>query len=202
MYTKENLRQDILFVDEDSDEGKKNPRDYKYHLKVIQSIFDIETPAYSIEKVNLADIKDAIEAYIEDDECLYGYTFNLSLNPNFDYSWSYLRKQIDRYIESLVKTSIFIDFILDDINSMREELCEVEDLRIVFNDLFSVEFFKNEPFARSTILWENFYHISNVEEGYYISAMLEKTRLLTYYRRYHDKENNFLLNVKRILSVQ
>ena len=205
LYTKAEMFEDIQITLEectaDTLEGEKARRDFRHKLKVFQSIFNMNLPPYDLKKDNMDDIKEALEVYVDGNELLFGYTFFLSLNTNFDYSWNYLRKQMDKYVTFFSEAYKFISYILEDINTMKIDLCENKDLHIEFNELFDVIFTDDKPFVKTTISWENFYQINKVKNGYYISAKIGKTTLLTYYRKYNDKINPFLDGVKQVLTA-
>lgn len=203
LYTKAEMFEDIQTTLEecatDTSENEKARRDFRHKLKVLQSIFDMNLPPYDFKKDNMDDIKEVLEVYVDGNELLFGYTFFLSSNTNFDYSWNYLRKQMDRYVNFFSEAYKFINYVLADINTMKIDLCGNKDLHIEFNELFDVVFIDEEPFVKTIITWENFYQINKVKNGYYISAKIGKTTLLTYYRKYSNKLNPFLDGVKQVL---
>ena len=204
LYTKAELFEDIQATidecNEDISKGEKALRDFRYKLKVLQSIFDMKLPPYDFKKDNIDNIKEALEVYVDGNELLFGYTFFLSSNTNFDYSWNYLRKQMDKYVNFLFEAYKFISYVLADINSMRTDLCGNKDLHIEFNTLFHVTFIDDKPFVKTIVSWDDFYQINKVKNGYYISVKIGKTTLLTYYREYSNKLNPFLDRVKQILA--
>lgn len=204
-YTKDDLFEDIQTIPEEyakeATEKEKVRRDFIYKLKVLQSIFYIKVPLYDFKKDNINDIKEVLEVYVEEKELLYGYTFFLSSNTNFDYSWSYLRKQKDKYIDFLSEVYRFISHVLADINTMKTNLSGNQDLHIEFNGLFDVTFIDDKPFVKTIVHWENFYQINKVKNGYYISVKIDKTTLLTYDRKYNNELNPFLNKVKQLLTA-
>lgn len=205
LYTKAELFEDIQTTPEEYEkntpEGEKAHRDFSYKLKVLQSVFDRQLPTYDLKEDNIGEIKEAIEVYVDGKEHLFGYTFFLSSNPNFDYSWSYLRKQMDKYIDFFSEAYKFISIVLADINAMKTSLSENKDLHIELNELFDVVFIDDKPFVKTIVCWENFYKINNVKSGYYISVKIGKTTLLTCYRKYSNKLNPFLDRVKQVLAA-
>ena len=188
LYTKDDLLKDIYATfDECPDDisvGINTERNARHFMKVIQSIFSMELPEYNFSKDNADEIKEALELNVNNNIYLFGYTFFLSLNANFDYSWNYLRKQIDKYMKFLFEAYRFICYVVRDINIMRGGICKSEDLCISFNNLFDVKFIDDEPFVKTAINWRHFYQIGKVGSGYYISVNIGETTLLTYYRKY------------------
>lgn len=205
LYTKDELFEDIQATPEkctmDTPESEKARCDFRHKLKVIQSIFDMRLPLYDFEKDNMDDLKEALEVYVDGNELLFGYTFFLSSNTNFDYSWNYLRKQMNKYVDSFSETYKFISYVLADINAMKANLSENKDLHIELNELFDVTFLDNNPFVKTIINWENFYQINKVKNGYYISVKIGKTTLLTCYRKYSNKLDPFLDRVNQVLAA-
>lgn len=127
LYTKAEMFEDIQTTLEecatDTSENEKARRDFRHKLKVLQSIFDMNLPPYDFKKDNMDDIKEVLEVYVDGNELLFGYTFFLSSNTNFDYSWNYLRKQMDRYVNFFSEAYKFINYVLADINTMKIDLC-------------------------------------------------------------------------------
>lgn len=204
LYTKTELFEDIQTTPEecvkDTPEGERARRDFVHKLKVLQTIFGTKLPLYDFEKDNMDDIKEALEVYVDGNELLFGYTFFLSSNTNFDYSWSYLRKQMDKYIDFFSGAYKFISYVLADINAMKIDLQGNENLHIEFNELFDVVFIDDKPFVKTIINWENFYQINNVKNGYYISVKINKATLLTCYRKYSNDFDPFFGGVKQLLA--
>lgn len=203
LYTKDELFEDIQIIPEEyvkeTSEGEKAHRDFIYKLKALQFIFDMKLPPYDFKKDNMDDIKNQIEVYVDGNEILFGYTFFLSSNTNFDYSWSYLRKQMDKYVDFIFSAYRFISYVIEDINAIKTDLQGNKDLHVEFNELFDVTFIDNKPYVKTIVCWENFYQINKVKNGYYISVKIDKTTLLTYNRKYNNELNPFLHRVKQLL---
>ena len=204
-YTKAEMLEDILATSEEcienTSKGEKANRDFRYKLKVLQFIFEMKLPLYDFEKDNMDDIKKALEVHVDGNEFLFAYTFFLSSNTNFDYSWNYLRKQIDKYIDFFSEVYKFISYVIEDINTMKTSLSGNKDLHIELNELFDVAFVDDKPFVKTIVCWENFYQINKINGGYYISVKIGKTTLLTCYRKYSDNLNQFLDRVKQVLAA-
>lgn len=201
-YTRLNLLEDIheetKECEKNSYEREKASREYKYKLKVFQTILDLNLPDFDFVKENSEKIKKEIEVQVDDNELFYGYTFFLSLNPNFDYSWNYLRKQIERYMDFLYEVHKFISYVIYDINLMKSKLAIHKDLHIEFNELFDVEFKEGAP-INTTINWNNFSKISKVKDGYYIIAKYDKAILLTSFRKYKEQPDSFIESINKML---
>lgn len=205
LYTKAEMFEDIQSTleeyAENTPEGEKVRRDFKHNLKVLQCIFEMKLPAYDFKIDNIDDIKEKLEVYVDGNELLFGYTFFLSSNTNFDYSWNYLRKQMDKYIDCFSEAYKFISYVLADINAIKIDFGGIKDLHIELNELFDVKFINEKPFVKTVVNWENFHKINKVKNGYYISVKIDKTTILTYYRKYSDKLNPFFDGVKQVLAA-
>lgn len=212
-YTLFDLFEDILEepekYKEDSTESSSLHIEFKHKLKVFQTIFNLSSslPNFNLSNNNPEKTKDDIEVEIKEkidieidgNESLFGYTFFLSLNSNFDYSWNYLRKHIKLYKDFLYSTYKFISYVVYDINLMKSMLDIHHDLHIEFNELFDVKFNEEVP-VKTTINWANFNKISKVKNGYYISAKYDETILFTIFREYNDKPHSFIENVNMMLK--
>lgn len=64
-----------------------------------------------------------------------------------------------------------------------------------------MKFIDDKPFVKTVVNWENFYQINKVKYGYYISAKIGNTTLLTCYRKYSDELNPFLNGVMQVLAA-
>ena len=101
-YSFDMLRNDILTAPKEDNEklqtGDKYLREYQSKLIVAQMLSYL---AESYETKNYKDtelLRNAIETKVYGDEQLSGYLFFVSQNPQFDYSWNYMRKCRTKYI--------------------------------------------------------------------------------------------------------
>lgn len=119
-YSFDMLRNDMLTAPTEDNEkletGDKYLREYQSKLIVVQMLSYL---AESYETENYKDnelLRNAIETKVDGDEQLSGYLFFVSQNPQFDYSWNYMRKCRTNYIEFLVNSIRFLNNVLVDIN--------------------------------------------------------------------------------------
>ena len=119
-YSFDMLRNDILTAPTEDNEkletGDKYLREYQSKLIVAQMLSYL---AESYETENYKDnelLRNAIETKVDGDEQLSGFLFFVSQNPQFDYSWNYMRKCRTNYIEFLVNSIRFLNNVLVDIN--------------------------------------------------------------------------------------
>lgn len=205
----EDIQEEPKEYKEDSTELPSLHIEFKHKLKVFQAIFYLSSglPNFELSHNNPdktknkieVEIKEKIDLEIEGNESLFGYTFFVSLNSNFDYSWNYMRKHIEIYKDFLYSTYKFISYVIYDINLMKSKLDIDHDLHIEFNELFDVKFSEEIP-VKTKINWANFNKISKVKNGYYISAKYDETILFTIFREYNDKPYSFIENVNIMLK--
>lgn len=189
IYTNYSLLDDIM-NQSDSDEmmqscNKDDSRERRFRLKLLQTICTICDDDYS-DKIDKDEIIHFLEAKIEEEELLYGYTFFLASKQNFCYNWSYLRKQIDNYICFLTDAYIFVNKIVSAINWLISQRTKYKELEFEFNDLFHIKYIDAAPYVRVAFNWENFNSISHLKDkdSYTISIVKNNVVLLTYACKY------------------
>lgn len=199
LYLKEKLFEDLQNFTKSSEicQDKSN-RDCIYKLKVLQTIFGLTIPelVLSENEDNFNEIKNAIKNYVECDEVLYGYTFYVSSNQVFDYSWSYLRKQMNKYVDFLFNANLFFHFVLRDINALSKIFANKIEYHIVFNEMIDVEYLNEDPFVRANMLWENFHNITRLGKGYQLSLMLKETTVAVITCNYKDSVESLCKKVQ------
>ncbi len=192
-YTQDDLLQDIY-----DSEDTESTLDYKNKLKFLQFIL-ITLVKYDFENNDTDDIKNQIECQIDEDILMFGYTFFLSANRNFKYTWSYLLRQKDNYADFLLATYKFISYAIKDINTMRESLKSYEDLHIELNELFDVTFIDEEPYVKTEVNWDNLKKINEVKRGYRIIVKKNETTILGFNREYGEVNLETLIeNIKKL----
>lgn len=151
-----------------SESGDKSKREYKSKLIVVQTLLDL---AKSYKTENYKDnekLRNAIKIKVDYDEQLSGYIFFVSQNPQFDYSWNYMRKCRANYIEFLNNSINFFNNVLIDINMLTGKPRSEKNIHVVFHDILDVELISVEPFVKARLLWENFYCLATVKSEYNI----------------------------------
>lgn len=177
-------------------------RDYKHKIKVLQTILFLELPSLlqSGDECKMEENKKRIEAKVESDELLFGYIFHVSSNPEFDYTWNYMRKQFDKYVEFLFGAKRFFEFVYRDINILADVLKEKKNLHIVFNGLIDVSYNDENPNIISKILWDKFYNITNVNNNYMVSVMVGESSLIVCDCHYKDEPDKLYKKVMGAIS--
>lgn len=200
-YTVSQLLNEIL--EEQTEENISNDenirRECQYKKKVIQSIINLNLNDSDYKEIEKGVLKNKIDISVDGNEQLFGYTFFLSANPNFDYSWNFLRKQMEYYKTFLLEVCTFINQVVENINTMHFDLKECSDIEIVFHNLLRVKFINVSPWVKTTINWNNFYQITDIKGGYYISAKLKKTTVLTCYQVYGGELKSFINEVNQMV---
>jgi len=180
-YSFDMLRNDILTAPTEDNEkletGDKYLREYQSKLIVAQMLSYL---AESYETENYKDnelLRNAIETKVDGDEQLSGFLFFVSQNPQFDYSWNYMRKCRTNYIEFLVNSIRFLNNVLVDINLLTGQPWSGNNIHVVFHNILDVELTSEEPFVKARLLWENFYHLVTVKSDYDIIVKANDTLL-------------------------
>lgn len=109
-------------------------------------------------------LRNAIDAKVNTD--LAGYIFFISQNPQFDYSWNYLRKRENSYKEFLIEAIRFLENVLADINMLAGKPRTTKDVHVVMNDIIDISLTGEKPFVKADVLWENFYRMATVKRAY------------------------------------
>lgn len=198
-YSFDMLRNDILTAPTEDNEkletGDKYLREYQSKLIVVQMLSYL---AESYETENYKDnelLRNAIETKVDGDEQLSGYLFFVSQNPQFDYSWNYMRKCRTNYIEFLVNSIRFLNNVLVDINLLTGKPWPGNNIHVVFHDILDVELTSEVPFVKSRLLWENFYRLATVKSDYIIVVKVKDNLLKTSNRKAPSDMKNLIDSV-------
>ena len=198
-YSFDMLRNDILTAPTEDNEkletGDKYLREYQSKLIVAQMLSYL---AESYETENYKDnelLRNAIETKVDGDEQLSGFLFFVSQNPQFDYSWNYMRKCRTNYIEFLVNSIRFLNNVLVDINLLTGKSWPGNNIHVVFHDILDVELTSEVPFVKSRLLWENFYRLATVKSDYNIVVKVKDNLLKTSNRKAPSDMKNLIDSV-------
>ena len=144
---------------------------------------------------------NAIGDEVSRDELLSGYAFFVPQNPQFDYTWSYMRKRKKSYIEFLVKAVGFLNNVLSDINILAQESRKLNDVHFLFNDIFEVAFMSEAPNGKITMRWENFYRIAAIKNCYNVVAKMGESVLVSRDRKNADDVNELMNEAFKITGT-
>ena len=204
LYSKDMFYTDLLECQEvGEDKSGKDElmrRDILHKRKVLQSILYLDEPGLeSREDLESAEeFTSRIEAQLEEEELLFCYTFYVSSNHNFDYTWSYMRKQFEKFASFLFVAKRFLRFVHRDIKTLAAVLESEQDIHIVFAELIDVNFTEMEPHVKIDLKWEHFHHITQVADGYRITVMKKAATLAVINCSYAGNPKEL---VGRILNV-
>lgn len=184
--------------DNNSKKYKQLQRDLPYKIKVLQTILFLKVPNLTLSEYGIEAERDKklIESNIHSDELLFGYTFLVSSNSEFQYTWSYMRKQLDKYVDFLFGAKRFFEFVFRDITALDKVLRDTQDIHIVFNELIDVNYTDNAPYINAKMLWENFHNLSNVSYSYRVSIMINASTLIVCNCSYKDEADKLCEKVK------
>ena len=198
-YSFDMLRNDILTAPTEDNEkletGDKYLREYQSKLIVAQMLSYL---AESYETENYKDnelLRNAIETKVDGDEQLSGFLFFVSQNPQFDYSWNYMRKCKTNYMEFLINSIRFLKNVLVDINMLIEKPRPERNIHVVFHDILDVELTNKEPFVKTRLLWDNFYRLATVKSYYNIIVKAKDTLLKATSRKEPSDMKNLIDSV-------
>lgn len=111
-YNFEMLLNDIQEIpDENTEETTANEnaeREFQHMLVVMQMLIYIAIMCQSEDYRDEEKLRNAITVKVNNDELLSGYLFHSSQNPQFDYSWNYMRKCKMSYCKFLAEAVTFL----------------------------------------------------------------------------------------------
>lgn len=188
-YTFEMLLDDICDipnrVEDKADSINKEKREWQPKLIIMQMLIALASKYGPVASYNEEEnVRKALEVEVNNDELLSGYAFFVSLNQQFDYTWSYMRKQKKCYVEFLANAIIFLKNLLVDINTLGSNAQGMRDAHFVFNDIFDVAFIAESPHVKIRVQWENFYRIATIRKCYNVMAKTGAAVLVV-----RDREN-------------
>lgn len=168
--------EDIVGDVKASDKAK---RENKHKLIIMQMLIKL-AQAYSGEEYSDdMKLRRDIEIKLNGNELLSGFLFFVSLNPQFDYSWNYMRKRKLSYADFLVDAIRFMNNVIADVNVLSEKPTNEKGIHVVMNELFDIELGNVEPYVKSTFKWENLQHIVTAKKEYSISVCKKDNALAT-----------------------
>ena len=150
--------------DEDARAGDKADRERQSKLIVLQMLVD-RANEYNDDSHREDDkLRNAIDVKVNNDVYLDGYIFFISQNPQFDYTWNYLRKRENNYKEFLLESIRFLDNVLADINMLAEKPRIHKDVHVEMHGILDVWLTAEKPFVKVAVLWGNFHRIATLKK--------------------------------------
>lgn len=182
-YTFQMLLNDIndspLGNDDDAQDGDKAEREWESKLIVLQMLIDKANEYNDGSHCDDEKLRNAIDVKVDNDVHLAGFIYFVTQNPQFDYSWNYLRKRKNSYKEFLIEGIRFLDNVLADINMLVGKLRAHKDVHVVMNEIFDVSLIVGEPFVKVCVLWENFQRLATVKRDYSFTVRFKECILVT-----------------------
>lgn len=176
--------------------SNKAKRENKYKLIILQMLIKLAL-AYSGEEYGDDEkLRRDIETKLNRNELLSGFLFFLSQNPQFDYSWNYMRKQKSSYADFLVDVIRFLNNVVTDVKALAGEATEEKDIHVVMNELFYVELGNVEPYVKTRLKWDEFQRMAIVKKEYSVSVCKKDNTLATGNRK--DAETIIKLKAKAL----
>lgn len=183
LYNLSSLSNDINgdFIERQSNVDKINIWD-QYYLKLFQFFCQEAVSAIDKEEATSLQIDGSkIAQQLEADRLLFGYTFFLSSNPDYDYTWTYHHQKEDKYVEFICNACLFLLYVLKDINFIHQNYEVNTNVCFVFNDILEVTFTKTVPVAKAKLIWDNFTQIARIQKGYYAAIKHDTANIATKY---------------------
>ncbi len=162
----DDIQESVVINDEDAQTDDKASRERQSKLIVLQMLIDRANEYNDESHRDDEKLRNAIDVKVNNDVHLAGFIFYISQNPQFDYSWNYLRKRESSYKEFLIEGIRFLDNVLSDINMLARKTGTTKDVHVVMNDIIDVSLTGEKPFVKASVLWENFHRIATVKRDY------------------------------------
>ena len=162
----DDIQESVIINDEDAQTDDKASREQQSKLIVLQMLIDRANEYNDESHRDDEKLRNAIDVKVNNDVHLAGFIFYISQNPQFDYSWNYLRKRESSYKEFLIEGIRFLDNVLSDINMLARKTETTKDVHVVMNDIIDVSLTGEKPFVKASVLWENFHRIATVKRDY------------------------------------
>lgn len=167
-------------------------REYQHKLVIMQMLIYFAASFKSAEYNDDDKLENAIEVKVNYDELLSGYLFYVSQNPQYDYSWNYMRKHKKSYSKFLVEAVRFLNNMITDINMLAGKSWAASDVHVVFDDIFDVVLIEEKPYVKAHVLWENFNRVAVVKRNYKIGIKAKDCLLVAGSRKITSDANKLI----------
>lgn len=182
-YTFDELIDDILksaeWNDDEAQDAEKAKRERLSKRVVVQMLIDLANYYNDGCHKEEEKLRNAIDVRVKGDAFLSAYIFYVSQNSQFDYSWNYLRKKENSFENFLFEGILFLRNMLADIKILAGKPRDMQNIHVVFNDIFDVFLTKEEPFVRTDVLWENFHFLALVKRDYHLTVKCKDCIVIT-----------------------
>ena len=168
------------FIERQSQVDKINVWD-QYYLKLFQFLCKEALNARDKNTTIPQIDRSRIEQKLEADTYLFGYTFFISSNPDYDYTWTYHLQKENNYVDFICNACLFLLYVLKDIEFIHRAYEVNANVCLVFNDILEVTFTKTEPIVKAKLIWDNFTQITRIQKGYYVAIKHDTANIATKY---------------------
>ena len=175
----DDIQESVVINDEEAQSDDKASREQQSKLIVLQMLIDRANDYNDESHRDDEKLRNAIDVKVNNDVHLTGFIFYISQNPQFDYSWNYLRKRESSYKEFLVESIRFLDNVLLDINMLARKTRTTKDVHVVMNDIIDVSLTEEKPFVKASVLWENFHRLAMLKRNYHLTVKCKECILVT-----------------------
>lgn len=152
---------DDLFAQAERD--RQAVTDIAFRLKWLNIILMFETSGKSKEEI-INEFTKSVEA-----DChIFPFLCYLSSKKNYSHTWGYLIDQKDEYIKSFQKIEVFVDTMLDNVNSFIEHFGDDKEFSISVNDLFTFGYDKEIKVFYGEVDWAKCYDMLHLQKQYFI----------------------------------
>ena len=179
----DDIQESVIINDEDAQTDDKASREQQSKLIVLQMLIDRANEYNDESHRDDEKLRNAIDVKVNNDVHLTGFIFYISQNPQFDYSWNYLRKRESSYKEFLIEGIRFLDNVLSDINMLARKTGTTKDVHVVVNDIIDVSLTGEKPFVNASVLWENFHRLAMLKRNYHLTVKCKECILVTGIRK-------------------
>lgn len=174
-YTLDTLWDDIQKIPEEDEDDREVPgiksREYESKLIIMQMLVCLAKEYSGDTYKDDERLRLVLGGKVNGNELLSGFLFYVSQNPQFDYSWSYMRKRKDSFVEFLTDAIRFLRNVIAVANVLVGKACPGNDLHLVFNDMIDVGKITESPYVCTTMRWEYFHRMAAVKKDYHISLV-------------------------------
>ena len=177
------IQESALENEEDGQSGDKVARERQSKLIVMQMLIDKSNEYNDYSHRDDEKLRNAIDVMVNNDVHLAGFIFFVSQNPQFDYSWNYLRKRENSYKEFLVEGIRFLASVLADANMLAGKPRTQKDVHVVMNDIIDISLTREKPFVKASVLWENFHRLAMLKRNYHLTVKCKECILVTGIRK-------------------
>lgn len=164
------------YEEEEIENNANDMRDKMLKYKVFNHLVSL---AEKIKGYKKNEVSDAIKISEEQHDALFTYTLFLSVNHQFDYSWSYLRKKWDDYLVMLGSICAFVNLFVSHVQTIQENYKQYAGMTFIFANVIEVFLNKETKKVEVKIIWSNFDNLLKISKDYTVSAMIDKALVLS-----------------------